>query len=359
MATTFDKGINIVTGFSLGAKAPLDTRYAVATIADRDAHVTNGRAYEGMLVYVEATKIIYRYNGTSWDEFGVTQATTVTVNPDDTSGAEPVATGDIVKTTFTVGNAATSSVGLVLRDIITAGTGCKLTVDAKGRVTNIAALDAADIPTITLSKISDAGTAAALDTGTSAGNVPVLDANGKIDTTVLPSLAITEVTVVASEAAMLALTAQPGDVAVRSDIEKTFMLKEAPASTLANWIELQSPTDAVSSVNGKTGTVVLGTDDIAEGSSNLYWTEARGTSNFTTNFALASSTSLADTANIFYKTDNLPATQVTTDTTHLFVTQDEKALWNAAAHIIVGNTPDAAAIAALNTGDWYYDIGPA
>ena len=351
MATTFDKGINIVTGFSLGAKAPLDTRYAVATIADRDAHVSNGRAYEGMLVYVEATKIIYRYNGTSWDPFGTTEATEVTVDGNDT--------GDIVNTSFTVGSGPTSSVTLTLKDIITAGTGCKLTVDAKGRVTNIDALAASDIPTITLSKISDAGTAAALDTGTSAGNVPVLDANGKIDTTVLPSLAITEVTVVASEAAMLALTAQPGDVAVRSDIEKTFMLKEAPASTLANWIELQSPTDAVSSVNGKTGTVVLGTDDIAEGSNNLYWTEARGTANFNTNFALASSTSLADTANIFYQDDNLPATQVTTDTTHLFVTQDEKDLWNAAAHIIVGNTPDASAIAAMNTGDWYYDIGPA
>ena len=355
MATSFAKGINIVTGFSLGAKAPLDTRYAVATIADRDAHVTNGRAYEGMLVYVEATKIIYRYNGSTWDEFGVTQATTVTVNPDDTSGAEPVATGDIVKTTFTVGNAATSSVGLILRDIITAGTGCKVTVDAKGRVTAIADLAASDIPTITLSKISDAGTAAALNGGKASGNVPVLDSNGKLDTDVLPALALTEVSVVASEADMLALTAQPGDVAIRTDLSKSFILAAAPASTLANWKELLTPADVVSSVNGKTGAVVLGTDDIAEGSTNLYWTEARGTANFNTNFALASSTSLADTADIFYQDDNLAATQVTTDTDHLFVTTDEKNLWNAAAHIIVGNDASAA-LSTLNTGDWYYEI---
>jgi len=111
MATTFNKGINIVTGFSLGAKAPLDTRYAVATIADRDAHVTNGRAYEGMLVYVEATKIIYRYNGTSWDPFGTTEATEVTVDADNA--------GDIVNTTFTVGSGPTSSVTLTLKDIKT------------------------------------------------------------------------------------------------------------------------------------------------------------------------------------------------------------------------------------------------
>ena len=352
MATAFNKGISVVTGFSLGAKAPLDVRYAVATTEDRDAHVTNGRAYPGMLVYVEADGIIYKYTGTAWVAFGVTQATTVTVDPDTA--------GDIVSTTFTVGSSPTENVTLTLKDIITAGTGCKLTVDAKGRVTAIAALAASDIPSLTLDKISDAGTAAGYDAATSgASKVLLTNASGKIDDSVLPALALTEITVVDSEAAMLALTAQPGDVAVRSDIEKSFMLKQTPASTLANWIELKTPTDHVLSVNGKTGTVVLGTDDVAEGSTNLYWTEARGTANFTTNFAAASSTSLADTANIVYVGDAIAATCITEDSTHRFVTDAEKTLWNASAHITVGNTPDAAAIAAMNTGDWYYDLGPA
>ena len=70
MAVEFGKGITLAGGFDLGAKAPLDSRLTVATIADRDAHVTNNRAYEGMLVYVEADKTTYQYVDGSWNVFG-------------------------------------------------------------------------------------------------------------------------------------------------------------------------------------------------------------------------------------------------------------------------------------------------
>lgn len=343
MALAFGKSINVVSGFDLGAAVPVDTRYVVANIDARNAHVTNGRAYAGMLVYVESDDTIYKYTGSTWVAFGVTQGTTVSVS------------GDVQDTSFSVGDKATETLSLALKEIVTAGTACKISFNAKGLVTGVETLAASDIPTLTLAKISDAGTAAALNTGTSSGNVPVLDANGKLDTSVIPALALTEITVVANEAAMLALSAQPGDVAVREDESKTYMLKQAPASTLANWVELKTPADKVQSVNGKTGTVVLGTDDISEGSSNLYYTEARATANFNTNFALASSTSLADTANIVYVGDAIPATDITEDATHRFVTDTEKALWNSGAHIVVGN--DAASDASsLNIGDWYYEV---
>ena len=87
--------------------------------------------------------------------------------------------------------------------------------------------------------------------------IATLDATGKIITTQLPALAITETTVVASEAAMLALTAQVGDVAVRSDESKSYILTASPASTLANWQVLLSPPNAVLSVDGRTGAVTL------------------------------------------------------------------------------------------------------
>lgn len=70
MAVEFGKGITLAGGFDLGAKAPLDSRLTVATIADRDAHVTNNRAYEGMLVYVEADKTTYQYVDGTWNVFG-------------------------------------------------------------------------------------------------------------------------------------------------------------------------------------------------------------------------------------------------------------------------------------------------
>lgn len=111
------------------------------------------------------------------------------------------------------------------------------------------------------STIDGLGTAATKDTGTSAGNVPVLGTDGKLDTSILPALALVDVYTVDSETAMLALDAQQGDVAIRTDESKTYILSKEPASTLANWVELLFPVSVVS-VNGKTGIVVLTGDDI-------------------------------------------------------------------------------------------------
>lgn len=102
------------------------------------------------------------------------------------------------------------------------------------------------------------GTAATKNTGTGNGNVPILDANGKLADSVVPKIAMTNTFVVASQTAMLALsTAQEGDVAVRTDLNKSFILKASPYSTLANWQELLTPTDSVTSVNGSTGAVSI------------------------------------------------------------------------------------------------------
>lgn len=86
---------------------------------------------------------------------------------------------------------------------------------------------------------------------------------GTLPTSVIPSLAITDVTVVASQAAMLALSAQKGDVAKRSDQNGlAYMLGGTGDPTvLANWISLDTTSD-VSSVNGQTGTVVLAKGDV-------------------------------------------------------------------------------------------------
>lgn len=87
----------------------------------------------------------------------------------------------------------------------------------------------------------DLGTVASLNTGTGVGNVVIVQPDGKIDPAVLPNIAITDTFAVASQTAMLALTAEVGDVAVRTDISKTYILKASPAATLANWVELLFP----------------------------------------------------------------------------------------------------------------------
>lgn len=78
-----------------------------------------------------------------------------------------------------------------------------------------------------------------LQKGQSNGLAP-LGPDGKIPASLLPSVAIIETTVVSSEAAMLALDAQRGDKAVRSDLNKTFILSAEPASDINNWTEVLS-----------------------------------------------------------------------------------------------------------------------
>jgi len=84
-----------------------------------------------------------------------------------------------------------------------------------------------------------------------------LEADGKINSALLPAIAISETFTVASEAEQLALTAQEGDVAIRTDESLTYIHNGGSAGTIADWTQLQSPTDAVTSVDGRTGVITL------------------------------------------------------------------------------------------------------
>lgn len=199
----------------------------------------------------------------------------VLINPDVASNAatatklataRTITLGGDFLGAFTFDGSADVMINAELNDSgVAAGTYTKVFVNEKGLVYNSAALTAADIPTITLAKLSDAGTAASKNTGTAAGNVPILDASGKLAASTLPAIAITDTFVVATEAAMLALTAEVGDVAVRTDLKKSFILKTTGATTLANWQELLTPTDVVTSVAGRTGAVTLTASDVGLG----------------------------------------------------------------------------------------------
>lgn len=128
-----------------------------------------------------------------------------------------------------------------------------------------------------------------------ANGVASLDGSGLIPSSQLPAIAVTDTFEVATQAAMLALTAQKGDVAIRTDLSKTFILADTDASVLANWKELKTPTDLVLSVNGQTGTVSLTSSNISEGT-NLYYTDAR----FDTRLAAKSTSNLTEGTNLYY-----------------------------------------------------------
>lgn len=70
MANNFGKGIKITSGFDLSAKGPIDNRIVVDTLTQRNEHVTAGRAYEGLQVFVTSTQKMYVYTSTGWIESG-------------------------------------------------------------------------------------------------------------------------------------------------------------------------------------------------------------------------------------------------------------------------------------------------
>lgn len=90
------------------------------------------------------------------------------------------------------------------------------------------------------------------------------DLTGVIPSSALPPLAIKETFTVASQSEMLALTAQRGDMAIRTDSGHVYVLTADTPATLSAWIEIVGPA-AVVSVNGKTGTVSLAKGDIGLG----------------------------------------------------------------------------------------------
>jgi hypothetical protein len=86
----------------------------------------------------------------------------------------------------------------------------------------------------------------------SAGTGVAISGAGEITVT---AVALTTVQTASSQSAHLALTAQEGDVVVRSDENKSYMHNGGTAGTMSDYTLLATPTDAVLSVNGNTGAI--------------------------------------------------------------------------------------------------------
>jgi len=108
-----------------------------------------------------------------------------------------------------------------------------------------------------------------------ANGIATLNALGKIPTAQIPAISFSSGYVVNSQTEMLALTAAVlGSIAIRTDNSKNYVLSTSDPAVLANWLELLMPA-AVSSVNGyTTGSIVLTSSDINEGT-NLYFSNTR------------------------------------------------------------------------------------
>ena len=110
--------------------------------------------------------------------------------------------------------------------------------------------------------------------GTPFGYAP-LDGNGKINPSYLDALNVIDVFTPINQEAMLLLTsAKPGDIAYVQDSKNTYMLVALPVHLQDNWKQMNSGSGVIS-FNGLNGVVNIGTDEIPEGSANIYFTNER------------------------------------------------------------------------------------
>ena len=146
--------------------------------------------------------------------------------------------------------------------------------------------------------------------------IATLGNDGKIPSVQIPAISFQSASVVISEAAMLSLSNLViGSIAIRTDVNRNFVLSATPSSTLSNWVELATPS-SLTSVNSLSGpNVTLTSDDITEGSTNKYFMTARARSAISASSPLsynASSGTISMTTASLSNNGYLTATDFTT-----------------------------------------------
>ena len=136
-----------------------------------------------------------------------------------------------------------------------------------------------------------------------ANGVASLNALGKIPTDQIPAISFSSVKIITSEAQMLGLTsAVVGSVAVRTDVNKSYILSADDPTILANWVMLLTPAPPVQSVNSYSGNIILTKADLGLGSVDDYSAENLPLS-LTSRNALALKLKITDTAYLLQKAD--------------------------------------------------------
>lgn len=127
----------------------------------------------------------------------------------------------------------------------------------KGYVDTLTASRAAASHTHANTDITGLGTASTYNVGTQRGDIPVLSVNGKLSESVLPPAAFSDIFVCEDEEEMLSSPAQKGDMAIRTDEHKTYILTQSVPESLSAWKEIVTPTTGVTTVNGSNGDVIV------------------------------------------------------------------------------------------------------
>jgi hypothetical protein len=270
--------IPTVTGTNTGDEttATIKTKLGITTLSgsntgdqDLSGYATTSALTTGLATkqptLVSGTNI-KTINGTSVLGSGdiVVTGSGGTTNLSQTLTSTSVAINSDTGTDVTIAAADTTNAGVMM-----AADRTKLTGIASGATANSSDATllarANHTGTQTASTISDFNTAADARITNAAGSTIATLSGGKIPTSQIPAVGLVTVQTAASQAAQLALTTQEGDVVVRTDTNVTYMRNAGVSGTMTDFTLLNTPTDAVTSVNSQTGTVVLAKGDVGLG----------------------------------------------------------------------------------------------
>lgn len=250
----FGKGIKVASGFDLSGKAPLDNRTVKPTIVSRDA-MPDIQLYNGLVVFVEETNLNYQYVNGRWVPFGAETQVENVLTSTSTTSALSAAQGKALNDK--INGHASDAVKHITAEERTkwndtyrkSETYTKLEVDNKlGTKANQTALDQAvttingkldtkaSTATMTaelakkaekvhrhnINEIDGTGNVVTKNVGTAAGNVPVLNASGKLETAVLPSIAINNTFTADSIENAMALILEVGDIVILNTASAAF-----------------------------------------------------------------------------------------------------------------------------------------
>ena len=156
---------------------------------------------------------------------------------------------------------------------LTAGTYTKVTVNQKGQVTAGQTIEVSDLPSIPNTKITGLGTAALTDTGAQQGNVPVVQADGKLLLSLIPDLSGVYVPVGTTIngkplSAAVSLTAQDvgaipqSQKGAASGVAELDSSGKVPSSQLPSYVDDVQEFDSLSSFpeSGEEGIIYIATD---------------------------------------------------------------------------------------------------
>lgn len=317
------KGIAVAGGFKLQAEAPIDARYVVDTIAERDELVTIKAAYDGLDVFVKATKKKYQWNGESWSEVATGTGYTHPITPGYQHLPSGGTTGQVLKNN---GN----------------GTGQwederDYTEEFKSKVPTSRKVNGKALTEDITLNAGDVGAVPTTSKG-SAGGVAELDSTGKVPAAQLPSYVddviegyLSGGKLYKEETHTTEIQGESGKIYVDITTSKTYRWSGTAFAVISDTIALgETSSTAYRGDRGKT----------AYEHSQAKHAPANAEPNVQSDW---NETDTASGAYIKNKPSSLPASMIKENAQRRFASDTEKAAWDAKANVYFGSDLPASA----------------